>query len=245
MSRLAVVMLLMCLPLWAGAQTAAEGAKFTVSVDGPVWVFFGDKASDRFWLRRYWRGTWDCSVASFSRDPAPGISKSCFVSGTDGYIAEGEKFTAPSGGVLFYGVGAKFRTRTLPLGSATWTCDSATMGGDPAYGVAKFCRATAYTDSLACWPKQLGGSGTWAAWGLVVSPTPTAWAGWLCEDKTVQAVGCVADGCKPDVFKRSVSSTDIKGANVALQGARTAHVDKGPVADLISSHWAEIVATRP
>jgi hypothetical protein len=239
------ILALLCLPFGAGAQTAAEGAKFTVSVDGPVWMFFGDKGTDRFNLRKYWRGTWDCSVAGFRADPAPGASKECFASGTGGLIAEGSKFTVPDGtATVWFGNGAKFRTRTLPIGTSQWTCDSATMGGDPSYGVVKFCRATAYTDSLGCFPRQLGGSGTWAAWGATLSPVQ-AWAGWICPDKVVQSIACVAEGCKPDVFKRAVSTTDLAAANVALQGARTAHVDKGPVADLISLHWAEIVATRP
>jgi hypothetical protein len=240
-----LIFLALLLPFGAGAQTYKEGEAFSLAA--PTWVLYGDVSTDRLTVRKMVAGQRKCVVgpSNFDGDPAPGAAKTCTVNGTRGLIAEGQQFTLPAGGVIWYGNGAKFRTRTLPAGNASWTCDNATMGGDPAYGVGKFCRATAYTDSLACWPKQLGGSGTWAAWGLVVSPSATAWAGWLCPDKSVQAVGCVAEGCKPDVFKRAVSTTDLAAANVALQGARTAHVDKGPVAELISSHWAEIVATRP
>jgi hypothetical protein len=232
MRRVFVVVAAMLFAAAVNAQTAAEGGKFTVSVDGPIWMFFGDKATDRLTLRKYWRGTWDCTTASFRTDPAAGAEKSCFASGVGGYVAEGEKFTLASGGTVWYGSGRNFKVKDLIAGNTTWTCNNSTFGGDPAYGVVKYCRATAMSDQTDCSPAQIGGSGSKAAWGMSISPLQ-AWAGWWCGDR-MQVVACSGDGCKSGVAKTVIDGVaTLKGT---LLVNRTMHIDAASLRAIWEPH---------
>jgi len=153
-------------------------------------------------------------------------------------VKEGQSFTLNAPSPVWYGAGSKFTVK--PLSAGTYVCGNA-LFGDPNYGVVKACKATAFLDVLGCYPAQLGGTGSRAAWGVSLSPTQ-AWAGWWCGDR-VQVLACVADGCKPDVVKGVISSiSDIM--NTQIKASRTEEVDSERLKAVWAPHLAEIDAMK-
>lgn len=147
------------------------------------------------------------------------------------------KIGAPA--VVWYGAGARFTTRTLPAG--THQCSNRVFG-DPSYGVVKSCRSTAFEQDVQCYPSQLGGTGSRAAWGVSLSPVQ-AWAGWWCG-QSVQIVACAGSGCLPDVARRVMSTTS-DTINTELRGARTEHIDSPALRAVWWPNWAQIEALKP
>lgn len=154
-------------------------------------------------------------------------------------VREDAYFRTDAPTVVWYGMGAKFTTRSLPAG--VHRCDNRTFG-DPNYGVVKQCRATAFEQDLACYPAQLGGTGSRSAWGVSLSPVQ-AWAGWWCEGR-LQVVACAASGCMPDTARRVMSTTS-NTLNTELRNARTEHIDSPALRAVWEPHWSAIVAARP
>jgi hypothetical protein len=154
-------------------------------------------------------------------------------------IREDQTFAITSPTAVWYGAGAKFTTKTLLAG--THKCSNSTFG-DPNYGVVKTCRSTAFVDTVTCYPAQLGGTGSRAAWGVSLSPVQ-AWAGWWCDGR-LQVVACAASGCLPDTARRVLSTTS-NTLNTELKSARTEHIDSPALRAVWEPHMAEIVAARP
>jgi len=154
-------------------------------------------------------------------------------------VSEGQPFTLQGLTRVSFGVGSTWYATDLPAGS--YTCGNATFG-DPAPGKAKACRATDYAEQIDCYPAQLGGSGSRAAWGVSLSPAQ-AWAGWWCGGR-MQVIACTGSGCLPDVAKRVMSTTsEILGAE--LKAARTEHIDSSALRAVWWPHMAEIQAVKP
>lgn len=153
-------------------------------------------------------------------------------------VREGQFFQLKASTPVWYGAGSKFTVKQLEAG--THLCGNR-LFGDPHYGVVKACKATAFLDTMACYPSQLGGTGSRAAWGVSLSPAQ-AWAGWWCGDR-VQLLACVAEGCKPEVARGVISSvSDIM--NTQIKGARTEEVDSPRLKAVWAPHLAEIEAMR-
>lgn len=154
-------------------------------------------------------------------------------------VNENQSFKLNSPAAVWYGAASKFTVKWLPAG--THLCGNK-LFGDPSYGVVKSCRTTAFLDTLTCYPAQLGGTGSRAAWGVVLSPVVQGWAGWWCGDK-MQVVACVADGCKPEVAKGVIASvSDI--LNVQVKSFRTESVDSERLKAVWVPHLAEINAMK-
>jgi hypothetical protein len=153
-------------------------------------------------------------------------------------VAEGKSFNLQVASPVWYGSGAKFTVKQLAPGNHV--CGNG-LFGDPNYGVVKMCRSTGFLDVLDCYPSQLGGTGSRAAWGVSLAPVQ-AWAGWWCGER-VQMVACVAEGCKPDVARGVVASiTDIM--NSQIKTFRTEEIDSARLKAVWASHVAEIDATK-
>ena len=249
MSSRPLTLALLCLPAWVGAQmtpaVVAGGQAFTLDAD--TRVFFGDRATDRLLIATLGKGSHLCVKGSgnFYADPAPDAAasaKTCFLPGA-GYVIEGDQFTLPAGGTVWYGNGSRYVTYDAPAGNGKFTCSNAQAKRDPAPGIVKFCRASAYRETLGCYPSQLGGTGSRAAWGVSLSPVQ-AWAGWWCNTSQLQIVACAASGCLPDVARRVISTTS-DTLNVELRGARTEHIDSPALRAVWEPHAAEIDAVKP
>lgn len=154
-------------------------------------------------------------------------------------VTERQHFKLSAPAAVWYGAGGKFTVKWLPAG--THLCSNA-LFGDPNDGVVKSCRSTAFLDTLTCYPSQLGGTGSRAAWGVVLTPVVQGWAGWWCGDR-VQVVACLADGCKPDVAKGVIASvSDI--LNVQVKTYRTESVDSERLKAIWQPHLSEINAMK-
>jgi hypothetical protein len=154
-------------------------------------------------------------------------------------VKEGASFKLSSASAVWYGAGSKFTVKSLPVG--THVCGNA-LFGDPNYGVVKSCKATAFLDAFTCYPAQLNGTGSRAAWGVTLTPAVQAWAGWWCGNR-MQVVACLADGCKPDVAKGVMASvTDI--LNPQIKAYRTETVDSDRLKAVWVPHQAEINAMK-
>lgn len=155
------------------------------------------------------------------------------------FVKEGTSFKLSSASAVWYGAGGKFTVKSLPAG--THLCGNA-LFGDPSYGVVKSCKATAYLDAFTCYPAQLNGAGSRAAWGVTLAPVVQAWAGWWCGNR-MQVLACLGDGCKPDVAKGVMASvSDI--LNPQIKAYRTEAVDSDRLKAVWGPHQAEIDAMR-
>jgi hypothetical protein len=153
-------------------------------------------------------------------------------------VQEGRYFKVVASTPVWYGSGSKFTVKALAPG--TYLCGNA-LFGDPHHGVSKSCKGTAFLDVLACYPSQLGGTGSRAAWGVSLSPVQ-AWAGWWCGSR-VQLVACVAESCKPDVAKGVIASvSDI--LNTQVKAFRTEEVDSDRLKAVWWPHAAEVDAMK-
>jgi hypothetical protein len=228
MRTFALILALLCLPF--GAEAAVnEGQSFTL--DQPGRVVFGVGAS---WVNRDLLAgvPYVCGLAVFG-DPAKGQLKTCHLP-----VPEGHQMRVP-GGLVWYGSGSRFTVKQLDAG--TYYCANGTFG-DPAPGTKKQCYATGMLDSIDCYPAQLGGNGSRAAWGVSLSPV-SAWAGWWCAGR-VQIVACAGASCRPDLARMVINTTgDI--LNKTLVGARTDDIGSTAMRAVWEPHWDEIVATRP
>lgn len=154
-------------------------------------------------------------------------------------LKEGTSFKLLSPSAVWYGAGSKFIVKTLPVG--TYLCGNAVFG-DPNYGVPKSCKATAFVDAFTCYPAQLNGTGSRAAWGVTLAPVVQAWAGWWCGNR-MQVLACLGDGCKPDVAKGVMASvSDI--LNPQIKAFRTETVDSDRLKAVWVPHLAEINAMK-
>jgi hypothetical protein len=224
-----LVTLLLYLPFGAGAATVAqEGKPFTLDQAGRVSYGVGTAWASKDLPA----GTYMCGNALFG-DPVLGKVKACNLP-----IKESGTFRVSQASVVLYGSGAKFTTKALQPGD--YTCGNA-LFGDPASGIKKQCYATGMLDSIDCYPAQLGGTGSRAAWGVSLSPVQ-AWAGWWCAGR-VQIVACSGAGCRPDLARMVINTTsDI--LYKTLVGARTDDIGSTAMRGVWEPHWAEIVATR-
>jgi hypothetical protein len=153
-------------------------------------------------------------------------------------VKEGRYFKASTSTAVWYGAGSNFTVKQLAPG--TYLCGNA-LFGDPSLGVVKACKATSFLEATRCYPSQLGGTGSRAAWGVSLSPVQ-AWAGWWCGERA-QVVACVAQGCKPDVARGVMASiTDIM--NSQIKSYRTEEVDSALLKAVWSPHAAEIDAMK-
>jgi hypothetical protein len=153
-------------------------------------------------------------------------------------VTEGQPFNLKASSPVWYGAGGKFTVKQLAPGQ--YLCGNG-LFGDPNYGVVKMCKATGFLGELGCYPSQLGGTGSRAAWGVSLAPIQ-AWAGWWCGER-VQVVACVADGCKPDVARGVMASlSDIMNAQV--KAFRTEEVDSARLKAVWDPHVAEIDAMK-
>jgi hypothetical protein len=154
-------------------------------------------------------------------------------------VKEGVSFKLSTASAVWYGAGSKFTVKSLQAG--TYVCGNA-LFGDPNYGVVKSCKATAFLDAFTCYPAQLNGTGSRAAWGVTLAPVVQAWAGWWCGNR-MQVLACLGDGCKPDVAKGVMASvSDI--LNPQIKAYRTESVDSDRLKAVWVPHQAEIDAMR-
>jgi hypothetical protein len=177
-----------------------------------------------------WRLVCCWALLSITSDAARAQSQS---------VGEGTSFRLSAPSAVWYGAGAKFTVKSLPAG--TYVCGNAVFG-DPNDGVVKSCKGTAFLDAFTCYPAQLNGSGSRAAWGVTLAPVAQAWAGWWCGNR-MQVLACLADGCKPDVAKGVMASvSDIM--NPQIKAFRTETVDSDRLKAVWVPHLAEINAMK-
>ncbi|HEY0817293.1 MAG TPA: Ig-like domain-containing protein, partial [Rhizobacter sp.] len=127
-------------PTW---QTVArEGQSFTLA--STTLVRYGAGSS---WVERTLSGTVSCSNATFGRDPAFGVGKTCQVqtgvteppppTGTWTRIAsEGQSFSVSGTRTVRYGIDTRWVQRSVTGGGQ---CTNSFFGRDPAMGYGKFC----------------------------------------------------------------------------------------------------------
>jgi hypothetical protein len=247
--RLFVISLLalLCLPLPASAQSYKEGD--TIPLAAPTWVLYGDVSTDRLLVRKLVGGQRKCTIgpSNFDSDPAPGIAKTCTISGTNGLIAEGQTFALDAGGIIWYGVGSKYTTYTVSAGNGKYTCDNSQAKADPAPGTPKFCRSAAllkYTLDT-CSPSDLGGTGTKMAAGLTSGPL-RFWAGWWCgvgEAARMQVVACEGSACFLGPAGAVLSGASKLWPTVATNA--TEAIDSPRLQKIWLPHLPEINALKP
>jgi hypothetical protein len=94
-----------------------------------------------------------CSNGAFwGDDPAPGKSKSCWVSNSKSRLAtaglctvEGGTCTVPGSGTVWYGGGGQYLPKMISAAAGQSTsvgCNNSNFGGDPAPGKTKYCLLT-------------------------------------------------------------------------------------------------------
>lgn len=152
--------------------------------------------------------------------------------------AEGQYFRLKTASAVSYGARGKFTVKQLPAG--IYLCGNR-LFGDPNDGVVKSCKTTGFLEALACYPAQMGGAGSRAAWGVSLSPVQ-AWAGWWCDGR-LQVVACRAEGCKPDAARAVLASvSDIM--NTQVKAFRTEEIDSVALKAVWGAHLAEIAAMK-
>jgi glucose/arabinose dehydrogenase len=127
-------------PTWQ--TVASEGQSFTLA--SVTLVRYGAGTS---WVERTLSGTVNCTNATFGRDPAFGVGKTCQVqtgvteppppTGTWTRIAsEGQSFSVSGTRTVRYGVDTRWVQRSV---TGSGQCTNAFFGRDPAMGYGKFC----------------------------------------------------------------------------------------------------------
>jgi len=233
MRSLITIIALLCLPLWAGAQSFKQGQ--TVTLAAQKQMLLGDRSTDSLRLETWPAGTYLCRATE------------CIVSGTDGLIAEGQQYSMPAGGAVWYGQGAKYTTYSVIAGNETFTCNNAQARSDPVPGVGKFCRSASLLKySLdACSPSDLGGTGTKMAAGLTTGPL-RFWAGWWCgtgEAARIQVVACEGSGCFIGPAGAVLSGASKLWPTVATNA--TEAIDSPRLQKIWVPHLPEIQALKP
>ncbi len=119
---------------------ASEGG--SCAVTGPTLVAYGANGG---FVYRLLGANSACTNTAFGADPILGVSKGCYLApngGPSGWTAcasEGGSCAATGARRVIYGARGAFFARWV-TGPAT--CDTATFGGDPIYGVLKSCYTT-------------------------------------------------------------------------------------------------------
>ncbi len=127
-------------------RIAVENQNFTVSTS--TQVRFGTGSS---WITKTLNGSYNCGLAAFGSDPAPGVVKECQSASTSTtttptdttsslswqkVAGENQSFTLAASTTVRYGANTSWVTKTL---SGTVKCSNATFG-DPISGVVKQCQ---------------------------------------------------------------------------------------------------------
>ncbi|WP_165956406.1 family 43 glycosylhydrolase [Kribbella antibiotica] len=112
----------------------------TCAVGGPAIVTFG--AAGNYADKLVGAGSITCTNASFGRDPLPGVEKACYVAsagsppGLASCAAENQTCTVAGPRTAVFGARGAFYSRLV---NGPFTCNAATFGADPIYGVLKTC----------------------------------------------------------------------------------------------------------
>ncbi|GHF36451.1 hypothetical protein HNQ07_001322 [Deinococcus metalli] len=185
-------------------KIADEYGNFTVS--GTQTVRYG---ADTRWLTKTVTNSGSCTNAFFGGDPAPGVTKACYVVATSASKLADEygNFTVSGTQTVRYGADTRWLTKTV---TNSGSCTNAFFGGDPAPGVTKAC----YIDSTAPAPAPSPAPSTTITYGapLVITKGGTYTGNYQSTDPNVPAI--TVRTSEPVV----IDGANLKGPGHLIQG---------------------------